>query len=69
MRHPTPEATVAEIASQDYAVISADTSVFEILTKMRVDGTEVFLLAPGPATKIRLLVCSAGFQRNRSPNR
>ena len=47
IRHPNPEATVAEIASQNYAVISADTSVFEIVTKMRVDGTEVFLMAPG----------------------
>jgi hypothetical protein len=28
-------------------VISADTSVFEILTKIRRDGTDAFLLAPG----------------------
>lgn len=47
VRRPRQETTVAEIASQDYAVISADTSVFEILTKIRVDGTQVFLLAPG----------------------
>jgi CIC family chloride channel protein len=47
VRRPRQEITIAEIASQDYAVISADTSVFEILTKMRLDGTEAFLLAPG----------------------
>jgi CIC family chloride channel protein len=39
--------TLAQVASQDYAVISADTSVFEILTKIRLDGTAVFLMAPG----------------------
>ncbi len=44
---PRQDTTVAEIASQEYAVISADTSVFEILTKMRLNGTEVFLMAPG----------------------
>ncbi len=48
VRRPRQETTVAEIASQGYAVISADTSVFEILTKMRIDGTELFLMAPGP---------------------
>ncbi len=47
VRKPRQDTTVAEIASQGYAVISADTSVFEILTKMRLDGTEVFLMAPG----------------------
>ncbi len=47
VRQPRQTTTVAEIASQGYAVISADTSVFEILTKMRLDGTEVFLMAPG----------------------
>ncbi len=47
VRRPRQETTVAEISSQGYAVITADTSVFEILTKMRLDGTEVFLLAPG----------------------
>ena len=47
VRKPRQETTVAEIASQGYAIISADTSVFEILTKMRLDGTEVFLMAPG----------------------
>jgi predicted transcriptional regulator len=29
IRRPNPEATVAEIASQNYALISADTSVFK----------------------------------------
>ncbi len=48
VRRPRPGVTVAEIASDGYAVISAETSVFEILTKIRLDGTEVFLLAPGP---------------------
>jgi CIC family chloride channel protein len=47
VRRPRQETTIAEIVSQNYAVISADTSVFEILTKIRLDGTEVFLLAPG----------------------
>ncbi len=47
IRRPRRDTTIAEIASQGYAVISADTSVFEILTKMRLDGTEVFLIAPG----------------------
>ncbi|MGH8094337.1 MAG: chloride channel protein [Chthoniobacterales bacterium] len=47
VRKPRQITTVAEIASQEYAVISADTSVFEILTKMRLDGTEVFLMATG----------------------
>ena len=47
VRRPRQETSIAEIASQNYAVISADTSVFEILTKIRLDGTEVFLLAPG----------------------
>jgi CIC family chloride channel protein len=47
VRRPRQETTIAEIASQKYAVISADTSVFEILTKIRLDGTEAFLLAPG----------------------
>ncbi len=47
VRIPRQDTTVAEISSQDYAVISADTSVFEILTKLRLDGTEVFLMAPG----------------------
>jgi chloride channel protein, CIC family len=47
VRRPRQETTIAEIASQNYAVISADTSVFEILTKIRLDGTEAFLLAPG----------------------
>ncbi|HEY5036780.1 MAG TPA: chloride channel protein [Chthoniobacterales bacterium] len=48
VRRPRQEVTVSDIASQGYAVISADTSVFEILTKIRLDGTEVFLMAPGP---------------------
>ncbi len=47
VRKPRQTTTVAEICSQHYAVISADTSVFEILTKLRLDGTEVFLMAPG----------------------
>ncbi len=47
VRQPRQETTIAEIASQKYAVISGDTSVFEILTKIRLDGTEAFLLAPG----------------------
>ena len=47
VRRPRQETTIAEIASQNYAVISADTSVFEILTKIRLDGTEAFLLAAG----------------------
>jgi CIC family chloride channel protein len=47
VRRPRQNTTVAEIASQAYAVISPENSVFEILTKMRLDGTEVFLLAPG----------------------
>lgn len=46
VRRPRQETTVAEISSQGYAVITADTSVFKILTKMSSDGTEVFLLAP-----------------------
>jgi CIC family chloride channel protein len=46
IRRPRQDTTVAEIVSQDYAVISANTSVFEILTKIRHDGTQVFLLAP-----------------------
>ena len=48
VRNPRQTTTVAEIASQEYAVISPETSVFEILIKMRRDGTEVFLMAPGP---------------------
>jgi predicted transcriptional regulator len=48
---PRQSTTLAEISSQDYAVISADTSVFEILTKLRLDGTEVFLMAPGEREK------------------
>jgi chloride channel protein, CIC family len=47
VRKPRQTTTVAEISSPAYAVITADTSVFEILTKMRRDGTEVFLMAPG----------------------
>ncbi len=47
IRHPRQETTVAQIASQAYAIVSADTSVFEILTKIRLEGTQVFLLAPG----------------------
>ncbi|MGI8438432.1 MAG: chloride channel protein, partial [Chthoniobacterales bacterium] len=47
VRQPRQTTTVAEISSQGYAVISADTSVFEIVGKMRLDGTEVFLMAPG----------------------
>ncbi len=47
VRRPRQETTVAEIASQDYAIISGDTSVFEILTKIRLNGTQAFLLAPG----------------------
>ena len=47
-RKPRQTTTVAEIASKEYAVISTETSVFEIVTKMRCDGTEVFLMpAPG----------------------
>jgi hypothetical protein len=46
IRLPRQDTTVAEIVSQDYAVISSNTSVFEILTKIRLDGTQVFLLAP-----------------------
>jgi chloride channel protein, CIC family len=46
IRRPRQDTTVAEIVSQDYAVISSNTSVFEILTKIRLDGTQVFLLAP-----------------------
>jgi CIC family chloride channel protein len=46
IRRPRPDMTVAEIVSQNYAVISANTSVFEILTKIRREGTHVFLLAP-----------------------
>jgi CIC family chloride channel protein len=48
VRRPRQEITVAEIVSDGYADISSDTSVFEIRTKMRLDGTEVFLLTPGP---------------------
>lgn len=48
VRRPRQEITVGEIASQSYAIISPETSVFEILTKIRLDGTEVFLMAPGP---------------------
>jgi CIC family chloride channel protein len=48
VRKPRQTTTVAEIASQEYAVISRETSVFEILIKMRRDGTEVFLMASGP---------------------
>ncbi len=51
VRKPRQTTTVGEIASQEYAVISADTSVFEILTKMRLDGTEVFLMAAGSREK------------------
>jgi predicted transcriptional regulator len=47
VRKPRQTITLAEISSREYAVISSDTSVFEILTKMRLDGTEVFLMAPG----------------------
>ncbi len=47
VHHPRDGTTIAEIASQNYAIISADTSVFEILTKIRLNGTEAFLLAPG----------------------
>ncbi len=47
VRRPRQKTSIAEIASQNYAVISADTSVFEILTKIRLDGTEAFLLAQG----------------------
>ena len=47
VRRPRQRTTIAEIASQNYAIVSADTSVFEILTKIRLDGTEAFLLAPG----------------------
>jgi CIC family chloride channel protein len=46
-RRPRQQTTIAEIASQNYAIVSADTSVFEILTKIRLDRTEAFLLAPG----------------------
>lgn len=51
VRIPRQSTTLAEISSPDYAVISADTSVFEILTKLRLDGTEVFLMAPGEREK------------------
>jgi chloride channel protein, CIC family len=44
---PRQRTTIEEIASQNYAIISADTSVFEILTKIRLNGTEAFLMAPG----------------------
>ena len=47
IRRPRPQTSIAEIASRNYAIISADTSVFEILTKIRLDGTEAFLMAPG----------------------
>jgi CIC family chloride channel protein len=47
IRRPREGTTIAEIASQNYAIISADTSVFEILTKIRLNGTEAFLLASG----------------------
>ena len=47
VHHPRRGTTIAEIASQNYAVVSADTSVFEMLTKIRLDGTEAFLLVPG----------------------
>lgn len=47
VRRPRQDTTIAEIASQNYAVVSADTSVFEMLTKIRLDGTQAFLLAPG----------------------
>ncbi|HZR05035.1 MAG TPA: chloride channel protein [Candidatus Udaeobacter sp.] len=47
VRRPRPQTSIAEIASRNYAIISADTSVFEILTKIRLDGTEAFLMAPG----------------------
>jgi predicted transcriptional regulator len=47
IRRPRQQTSIAEIASQNYAIVSADTSVFEILTKIRLDGTEAFLLAPG----------------------
>jgi predicted transcriptional regulator len=46
IRRPRQDTTVSEILSQDYALISANTSVFEILIKIRRDGTQVFLLAP-----------------------
>lgn len=45
--HKPRQIALSEIASQGYAVISEDTSVFEILTKIRLDGTEVFLIAGG----------------------
>ncbi len=48
IRRPRAQTTLVEILSENYAVISEDTSVFEILTKLRLNGTEVFLLAPGP---------------------
>lgn len=51
VRKPRQTTTLVEISSREYAVISADTSVFEILTKMRLDGTEVFLMAPGERDK------------------
>jgi chloride channel protein, CIC family len=46
IRRPRQDTTVAEIASQDYAIVNSETSVFEILTKIRLDGIQVFLLAP-----------------------
>ncbi len=46
IRRPRQDTTVAEIVSQNYAVISSNTSVFEILIRIRRDGTQVFLLEP-----------------------
>ncbi|MGI8435545.1 MAG: CBS domain-containing protein [Chthoniobacterales bacterium] len=41
---------LSEVASADYAIVTTETSVFEIITKMRLDETHIFLVTPASSS-------------------
>jgi chloride channel protein, CIC family len=45
MRHQPPTATVGEVANTNYDVISENTTLFEIVTRMHANRTDIFLVS------------------------
>jgi CIC family chloride channel protein len=45
-----PDATVGTIANRAFAVVSPNTTLFELVARSRVEKLELFLVAPSPAS-------------------
>jgi len=44
------DTAVGTIASRAFSIVSPNTTLFELVTRLRVEGVEIFLVAPSPST-------------------